>query len=127
MPTRQLDLRMYDYRNETHRLPRPAIFENVKNFEKSGGCEELFGCLPRRSAAPILIICGGENSESKVFDVCRRCAFYGDGVRGSNDGRTETFKHGEESSEEVAVRNVASLERDADLGRIVSTCKEMCR
>lgn len=102
------------------------IFENVKNFEKGGGCEEFFGCLPRRSAAPVLVICRGENLKGKVFDVCRGCALYGDGVRGS-DGRTETFKHGEESSEEVAIRNADSLERDADLGRIVSTYEEMCR
>lgn len=102
------------------RLPGPAIFENVKDFEKSGGCEEFSGCLPRRNTAPVFVICGGENPQGKVFYVCRGCALYGDGFRGS-DGRTDTFEQGEESSEEVAVRYADSLERDADLGRIVST------
>lgn len=102
------------------RLPGPAILENVENFEKSGGCEEFFGCLPRRSTTPVFVICGGENLKGKVFDVCRGRALYGDGIRGS-DGRTETLKHGEESSQEVAVRWANSLERDADLGRIVCT------
>jgi hypothetical protein len=114
------------YEHGAHRLPRPAIFENVKDFKKSGGSEEFLGCLPRRGTAPVFVVCGGEEPKGKVFDVCGGRALHCDGIRGS-DGGTETFKHGEESSEEVAIQNADSLERDADLGGIVSTYEEMCR